>query len=231
MQQAQKPNDVYRLLANTPFTDYITTNYDHSFELTLKEEGYVEGKGNMSEKTYSIRRHRTFHKGSISKRIWHIHGDLERPRSFMLGYDHYCGGLAKINEYVKGNYKSSEGLSHKINKIEERFKEGQHFQDIKSWIDLFFLYDVHFIGYGLDLSEIDIWWLLNRRIRMFKEQKMHITNSIFFHSTGKKKKDKETVERYHLLNAFKIRNIKQHPKQNDYASAYTEILNRIVDRK
>ena len=34
---------------------------------------------------------------------------------------------------------------------------------IKSWIDAFILGDVYIVGYGLDWSEMDLWWLINRK--------------------------------------------------------------------
>ena len=39
------------------------------------------------------------------KYIWPIHGTIQHPKSIMLGLDHYCGSIGKINDYIKGKYK------------------------------------------------------------------------------------------------------------------------------
>ena len=31
---------------------------------------------------------------------------------------------------------------------------------------LFFNSDIHIVGFGFDYSEIDLWWILNKRARM-----------------------------------------------------------------
>lgn len=43
--------------------------------------------------------------GRRSLRIWNIHGTYdERPSSFTIqyGYEHYCGCIGKIDNYLKG---------------------------------------------------------------------------------------------------------------------------------
>ena len=103
-EEQQGVNGIYKRLANLPISEYITTNYDHSFETALQQEGYKETKIDKSETIYSIHRYREYCKGNEVKRIWHIHGDLDNPKSIMLGYDHYCGSLAKINGYTSSIY-------------------------------------------------------------------------------------------------------------------------------
>lgn len=34
-----------------------------------------------------------------------------------------------------------------------------------SWIELFFRTNVYIVGFGMDFSFLDIWWLLNKRAR------------------------------------------------------------------
>ena len=59
----------------------------------------------------------------------------------------------------------------------------------QTWVDLFFVATVYFIGFGLDFSETDIWWLLNKRAR-FKE-KLEISNEIFFYAPQQQKTETE----------------------------------------
>lgn len=221
LREQQKTNDTYKRLAHLPFTDYITTNYDHSLEQTLLEIGYKEENSDMTESIYNIHRFRRFYKDGDVKRIWHIHGDLDKPRCIMLGYDHYCGGLTRINEYIKGSYNPSKAPSHRVKKIGERLSNEISPSDIKSWIDIFFISDIHFIGYGLDYTEIDIWWILNKRMRMIKERKISIDNKIFFHSIGNSAA--RDTEKATVLDAFGVK-YNNCSLNKDYATSYNEIL-------
>ena len=36
---------------------------------------------------------------------------------------------------------------------------------ISSWLDAFIMGDVYVLGFGYDFSEMDLWWLLNRKQR------------------------------------------------------------------
>jgi len=62
----------------------------------------------------------------------------------------------------------------------------------QTWIDLFFAATIYFIGFGLDFSETDIWWLLNKRAR-FKE-KLEISNEIFFYAPQPQETELEEVK-------------------------------------
>ncbi len=231
-EEQQGVNEIYKRLANLPISEYITTNYDHSLETALQQEGYNETKIDKSETIYSIHRYRKYCKGNEVKRIWHIHGDLDKPQSIMLGYDHYCGSLAKINEYIKGIYsfQHKQGKREKIGKIEERLRKSKDGLAVRSWIDLFFAFDIDFIGYGLDLSEIDIWWVLNKRMRILKEQRAKIGNDITFH-TIENGQENNFEERCEILQTFGVEcnNHQLSETTCNYATLYDEILNDIYD--
>ena len=47
-----------------------------------------------------------------------------------------------------------------------------------SWIELFFTTNVYFVGFGMRLSEIDIWWLLNQHSRLKEKYPENIKNTI-----------------------------------------------------
>ena len=51
-------------------------------------------------------------------------------------------------------------------------------KSIISWIDLMFTTDVYIVGFGMDFSEQDIWWILNKRQRFIKEGKINSENKI-----------------------------------------------------
>lgn len=173
-------NDIHNLkkfgeyLQSHSISNILTTNYDNGIEIILRKLcGYDEEKPTemVAEKIYSVRTYRVFvHKERKHKiKLWKIHGDLDRIRSITLGFDHYCGAMSKLTEYVKGTYRSSKSdqqlpyLGSMADKC-----SNQEFDRI-SWAELFFCSNLYMVGFGLDFSEIDIWWLLNKRARMMMD--------------------------------------------------------------
>lgn len=211
-------NDIYRKFITFPIADFITTNYDHSFEQALVESGYELYDYDDSESRFSIHRFYCYkNENGDVKRIWHIHGDYKYPRSIMLGYEQYGGQLRKIGEYINGNYKLK---GERICSIKERMIEPF---SIKSWIDLFFNFNVHFIGFGLPYDEIDMWWLLCKRQKMMLQHPyLSVSNRIIYHT---KKSDGKELERNHLLSTLSIE-CKAY-EIDDYKSLYMRICNAI----
>lgn len=187
----QGPNEVLKALASLPIEHYLTTNYDYALEKALN----ISPVKLSSEDIYSLRRKRMYELENDTKFLWNIHGEIDNPRSIMLGLDHYCGSVSKIDAYVKGKY------SHKINGTDVTVKSMlDKIRDSSfchtSWVDLFFSSNVHILGFSLDYSETDIWWLLNKRARFSSEAT--INNKIYFytHNISDEKKG--------LLEAFDV---------------------------
>ena len=98
-------NKIYEKLADLPIKYFITTNYNTTLDNVFTSRGFrLELDTKRLEKIYSIRRKHRFTKGADAKEVWYAHGEVSNPKSIMLGYDHYCGSLAKINDYIKGKY-------------------------------------------------------------------------------------------------------------------------------
>ncbi len=186
-------NKVYERIAQLPFSHYITTNYDNTLFKSLGD-GIIDSKYRI-EKLYSIRRHYKFDSGNEDIHCyWPIHGNIESPASIMLGFDHYCGSLAKIENYIKGNYVAPDG---RIDSMTKRLQQGV--MNITSWIDLFFISDVHIIGLNLGYEETDLWWVLNKRCRIKQAQPDLIRNTISFYPVDTLSGDKEQ-----LLSSFGV---------------------------
>ena len=136
----------------------------------------------------------------------------------MLGYDHYCGSLAKINDYIKGKYDYlGEG---KIPSIEKRINDNIY--DIHSWIDLFFFTDLHILALGLDFCENDIWWILNKRQRLIADGKVEeLPNKIYFYMTDGDSKKKL------LLEYFGVTVIDYFVKNGNFEEVYQKVINSI----
>lgn len=158
-------------LSQNRIHNIITTNYDNGVEMILCSAcGYIEEKNKdvVPERVYSIRTFKTFFNEKMDHRVklWKIHGDLARMKSVTLGFDQYCGSIWKLNDYVKGQYKVvRDGSRIECNIPIKEKCENDQFDGI-SWAELFFHSNLYIVGFGMALSEIDIWWLLNKRARL-----------------------------------------------------------------
>lgn len=212
-------NSLYRLLAGKKVNNFITTNYDVTLDKEFNALNYTRDTSvNTSERVYSIRRLHRFIKGNVEKNVWYAHGEENYPKSIMLGYDQYCGAIGLLNDYLKGNYKLP--VSTLLDSMVKRINGGN--TQIHSWIDLFFFTDVHIFAFGLDYSEMDIWWILNRRKRMLVENKLNFRpNKIYFYMNDL------DPEKAKLLKDFDVIVVRVNVSRNNYDSAYQRIVNNI----
>lgn len=192
-------------LAQNNIYNIITTNYDKGIELILCDIcGYeeIEPKGLVKEEIYSIRTYKEYinRKSCHQLKLWKIHGDIDRIKSITLGYDQYCGSLSKLCEYIKGKYKSDNGPVCNVH-IKQKC-EKQKFDNL-SWAELFFYTNVYIVGFGLDFSEIDIWWLLNKHIRI-KREVPQVQNNIYYIFNNQYDNKEEKKEIYEALEAFQV---------------------------
>lgn len=238
-----KSNRYYDKLLRLDVDIFMTTNYDHTLYIGRK----VIDKCSQ-EKLYSIRRWKRVLLNGKEKIVHHIHGDISNINSIMLGLDHYGGSLAKVQDYVKGNYnrvkkvKTGEFAYEKVPSILRRITDGgilnpadYGFSDdgtgFLSWIDYFFFCDVHIIGLSLDFSEIDIWWILSRRARYMK--KHSISNQIFYYPTFPMSEIQTHLPKLRLLEKLNV-TIVHHKQTSDietgkacYGAIYEEQIDNL----
>jgi len=217
-------NEFGNFLRENNVRDIITTNYDNGIEILLRELcDYTQETGDEtgSETVYSVRTHKEFVNAATrhSVRLWKIHGDLDRIKSVTLGFDQYCGALAKIESYIKGTYESHEGeITCKV-PMKEKCMTGKF--DELSWVELFFNSNVYIVGFGMAFSEIDIWWLINKRAR-FKTEIPQIENTItYLYDTRHLNKDRyiENQKIRSALTAFDV-----DCREIDSSSGYIESI-------
>ena len=135
--------------------------------------------------------------------IWHIHGEAARHGTMILGHYYYGKLLAKMQQYV-----SSLIARHRACAARERDTE------VRSWIDLFMLGNVHIVGLGMSLSEMDLWCLINCKKRNFPDT----TVTIY-------KPDIRTEERL-LAEAYGL-NIESEGNTDDYCAYYRDICENL----
>lgn len=222
-------NKYHKSVINLDYEHILTTNFDMTFypdttksfkrvalpefgtnqsDLTKKTLPYV----GSPETKYRLRTANDLG----SHKVWHIHGEISDSNTIVLSYEMYSKVLARMDEYMQ----------RKIDKSDNPF-EMTNVEN--SWIDMFFACDIDFFGYGLDFTEMDIWYLLNQRARLINRLKLpsHQINKIVYHNITTDKKDIQLVEDKKVLyESFHIE-FKQYNVDN-YYQAYDIFFNEHI---
>ena len=209
-----EPNNAYEIMAKLPVDHYLTTNYDNTLIKAIGS-GAIDTRY-RPEKIYSIRRRYSLKGFSGNQSYWPIHGNVDSPASIMLGFDQYCGALSKIESYVKGVYEMPN--IGRLPSMTSRLEKG--IEDLFSWIDLFFVSDIHIIGLGLEYEELDLWWVLNRRRRIKRKEDKFVKNRIIYYPV-----DQVTDDKRQLLNGFDV----EICDLDNYSSAHMSRYKRQLD--
>lgn len=151
---------LYNKLLDLPVTDILTTNYSYELETAALDCNTVTEKQikKLAQHTAQVSRCEirgrfyTYNQLPNDKRVWHIHGEARTPDSMVLGHYFYGNTVARMKAYLEqygGLYSHYQ-------------KQGQN-KPLRNWLDGFIMGDVYVLGFGFDLSEFDLWWLLNRK--------------------------------------------------------------------
>jgi len=99
--------------------------------------------------------------------------------SINLGFEHYGGQLQLMRNYVvSGTFYSSKEVP-KASLLRRIHTKQVYYH---SWIDLFFMKDIHIFGLSLDFVETDLWWLLTYRARQkFHHKNIPVHNKIYYY--------------------------------------------------
>ena len=155
----------------SPFKVIMTTNYDFTIEEAfagpLHQPAFL-----APESRYSLfRRHQ-----AAGRDVWHVHGDVARPSSMVLGFDHYAGTLQKIRNYVTDGIDVKKVHYRLSSPIKNGNLDFTVNRSVYSWVDYFLRDHIHIVGLGMDFTEIDLWWLL-----LHKRRRIHQTGRVFFY--------------------------------------------------
>lgn len=173
------------------FDDILTTNYTYELECAAfdcptvsdsKLKRISESTVGKVEGQYLIHSYNRVRFGKTENRVWHIHGECRKPNSMILGHYWYANQLARMKKES-----DSAGDSYYRRQTEGRAPI------LDSWIDSFILGDVYVLGFGFDFSEIDLWWLLNR-----KQREKADTGKVYFYEMS----GEENYEKTELLRLF-----------------------------
>ncbi len=185
----------------------ITTNYDYCLEQSISPRVF---HNNMSRETSFSLFRRT---KSLSTQIWHIHGEIDYPKTIMLGHEQYGRYLRRLCDYLTSKNKKSPFMLGK-----QEFDDSDKY----SWTDVFLRDEIHIIGSSLDYSEIDLWWLLSYKSRIQKTHKFTCGPTYYYHWTGKKENDRDKA-RIQLLESLGVK-VKEKYGVKDFSKEYENFM-------
>lgn len=167
-----KANDLHRQAMKLNIDEILTTNYDYNLEATVHGGvKYSKVIPPVKGSKYSVIRRRK----AGTKVIWHIHGECAAPGSILLGYHQYAGYLQSIRNYVTVGLKFKD-LS--FEPLTKRLRDGDN--EIRTWIDHFFMSDVYILGLNMDFVEMHLWLLLNLRGRFYNNSTKPFLNKVVY---------------------------------------------------
>ena len=157
----QEKLDTYRSIICKGFDAVLTTNYTYEIEQAVNPDFLCKYnarskyrkttyKGNTVDEQFGLFKYMDVSDEKAACPIWHVHGELARPNSMVLGHDYYSKLLARIQSYLK-----------QFNSAYFRSSKNKADYIPKSWVDYFLLGNLYFVGYGLDTAEMDIWRLIS----------------------------------------------------------------------
>lgn len=180
---SEEENNLYRHILDSSPDIILTTNYTYEIEKALNADFKIS-KGSKSK--YRKRSREVIFRKDESKKcssreierlytyfdvssteecphIWHIHGEAAKPATMILGHYYYGQLLSDICKYIEDFKRRYEGCKSR----------GKDFQPY-SWIDYFMIGDVYTVGFGMGLSEMDLWWLANcKKLHMLNDSKIY----------------------------------------------------------
>lgn len=186
----------YKKLADLQADNYITTNYESYIKDYFVEKGYsIEEPINHCLRE---RAHYNMTKRNRTIRLWNIHGSIEHHESIMLGLFEYCDYVRGFKKLLKEDY---------------------------SWLNVMINSNVFILGFGLGYEEIDLWYFLVSRKRIFHDRKEN-ANRIVFYAIEDKSYDIGKMKMLEALNV-EIRTIPFDWSKNAYQKAYDMIYDNI----
>ncbi len=201
------------------FDHILTTNYSYELELaglnaeSVNEKQIIKTQKvnisdgiNKAEPKYLLHTYNQLTVNGVSNNIWHIHGEARKLSSMVIGHYYYCN------------------LLQKCKMLADKRKYGIN-REIKSWIDAFILGDIYVLGFGFGLSEIDLWWLVNRK----KREKTDVGKIYFYDkSDGKTYDEKKDLLR---ILGVEVINIDIEDYKDYYKAALEDISKRMNSKE
>ncbi len=157
--------ELLRAYASLPVDTILTTNYTYELEKALIPDFKCYALRFCKARKTTVfntgkdakRQLHTYYEYGNERSVWHIHGEAARPDTTVLGHYYYGKNLSKMQQYIPSL----------ISRYRASFSRGKGIE-CYSWIDYFMTGNVFIVGLGMDLSEFDLWWLVNCKKRHFE---------------------------------------------------------------
>lgn len=213
LQPPEPEKELLRRFAQLPVDAILSTNYTYELEKSLIP-GFKASVGRHSK--YRKLAHDSgskdndrwlstyFQPPENVPGIWHIHGEAARPDTMILGHYQYGKLLSRSQQHISGLIRHYRGK-----------QKGKNLLPIHSWLDWFLLGDIHIVGFGLDLSELDLWWLINCKMRNFS------------HTTITWYKSNITPGQQLLAEACGVKVVSDTPAGKDYPTYYRRLAEQL----
>lgn len=211
--QAIPRNSYHEQFEKIKFQHILTTNYDYNFGPKAKPANL------RPESKYSVFRRRL----KPTQSIWMIHGEVRKPNTIMLGHEQYAGSLQKIRAYVTKKNKASGGYSSLFRAGDYNFDANNK---VHSWVDVFLRDDIHVLGFSLDYTEIELWWLIAYKARLKRRSSLN-TGETYFYLFSKNRKEPKTKAKVALLESLGVKVFVREVKKNDFRPHYDWALRRL----
>ncbi len=153
--------DLIKHILNAKFDAILSTNYSLEFEKSV-----IPGKNFFPY--YRVTQKQTEQQKLLgifqatelpyanNPTLWHIHGTALRKDSMVMGQHDYGKLLSEV-----------VSRANKCLRLYKTSLTRRKPFTPKSWVDYFLIGDVYCFGFGLDMSESDIWWLLSLKKKEF----------------------------------------------------------------
>ena len=153
-----------RRILGMGFDEILTTNYSYELEMCASDrpltdnllkkrlEVFKADDVKQAESRYMLHTYYSFGREEGANHIWHIHGEARKPDSMILGHYFYANLLTRMKKIAddRRNYA-------------KQWQSGK--ATVTTWVDAFIYGDVYILGFGMDFSEFDMWWLIDRKFR------------------------------------------------------------------
>lgn len=224
-----------RHLCEANFDSIITTNYTYEIEQSLDRDFISRGRCYDTEVYSSLAAwkdpkyllHSAYHiqgDGKKENLVWHIHGEARKPDTMIFGHYFYGNLLSKFQQYLeKRSIDFENTLRHGVD------------LEMESWLDYYILGDIYILGFGFDVSELDMWWLLAH-----KKQMEHSRGTVYFFdphfppaldekdeklSTAELLRYEKEEMKYQLLRAYGVE-IRHCPKLEEGKDSFAQFYDR-----
>lgn len=203
---------IKKYLASNMFDTLLTTNYSYELELSFIQNYSLSANNSKRRKTIEGNKRENqlmlYRYNSVGKEIWHIHGEACTPSTMTMGHYNYGYIISLVSDYISKNMPYWNACINAKKKIR-----------VKSWVDYFLICDVYTIGFGMDLSEQDFWWLVCAKKRNFPETKIYV-----YEPNMIGKKEKIMMDAYGIIH----KNPNEIVEKDEYKKYYERVAKELL---